>query len=151
MISGDVSQRARHGEFQAAHAFVQRLQQHAPVLMVPGNHDIEWWRSPLGLAGPNVKYAKYARYFGELTPVLEIPGAIIAGALSSYGVALGSLTLNLRDVAVKGHLPASETVRVEKIFAEAAPGAVRFLTFHHNVLRGAHSRRMGLANWRVAA
>jgi predicted phosphodiesterase len=150
VISGDVSQRARHGEFQAAHAFMQRLRQHAPVLMIPGNHDIEWWRSPLGLAGREVKYAKYASYFGELTPVLEIPGAIIAGALSSYGVALGSLTLNLRDVAVKGHLPASETRRVAGIFANAEPGAVRILTFHHNVLRGAHSRRMGLANWRSA-
>ena len=150
VISGDVSQRARHGEFQAAHAFVQRLRQHAPVLIVPGNHDIEWWRSPLGLVGQQVKYAKYARYFGDLTPVLEIPGAIIAGALSSYGVALGSLTLNLRDVAVKGHLPASETTRVAKIFAQAEPGAVRILVFHHNVLRGAHSGRMGLANWRSA-
>jgi hypothetical protein len=82
--------------------------------------------------------------------VLEIPGAIIAGALSSYGVALGSLTLNLRDVAVKGHLPASETTRVAGIFANAEPGTVRILTFHHNVLRGAHSGRMGLANWRSA-
>jgi predicted phosphodiesterase len=150
VISGDVSQRARHGEFQAAHAFMQRLRQHAPVLTIPGNHDIEWWLSPLGLAGRGVKYAKYASYFGDLTPVLEIPGAIIAGALSSYGVALRSLTLNLRDVAVKGHLPASETTRVAGIFANAEPGAIRILTFHHNVLRGAHSRRMGLANWRSA-
>ena len=150
VISGDVSQRARHGEFQAAHAFMQRLRQQAPVLIIPGNHDIEWWKSPLGLAGREVKYAKYAGYFGDLTPVLEIPGAIIAGALSSYGVALGSLTLNLRDVAVKGHLPASETTRVAGIFANAEPGVVRILTFHHNVLRGAHSRRMGLANWRSA-
>jgi 3',5'-cyclic AMP phosphodiesterase CpdA len=150
VVSGDVSQRARHGEFQAAHAFLHRLRAHAPVLVIPGNHDIEWWRSPLGLAGKQVKYQKYGRYFGDLTPVLEIPGAIIAGALSSYGVAFGSLTLNLRDLAVKGHLPASETARVTAIFAKAQPGAVRFLTVHHNILRGAHSRRMGLANWRSA-
>ena len=60
------------------------------------------------------------RYFGDLRPVLEIPGAIIAGALSSYGVAVGSLTWNLRDVAVKGHLPDSETDRVKTIFAAGA-------------------------------
>ena len=84
----------------------------------------------------------------DLSPVLEIPGAVIAGALSSYGVALGSLTWNLRDVAVKGHLPKSETARVTGIFAEAPAGAVRILTFHHNVLRGGTSGRMGLANWR---
>jgi 3',5'-cyclic AMP phosphodiesterase CpdA len=41
VISGDLSQRARHGEFQAAHAFFNRLRPHAPLLVVPGNHDIE--------------------------------------------------------------------------------------------------------------
>jgi len=150
VVSGDLSQRARHGEFQAAHAFLQRLRAHAPLLVIPGNHDIEWWKSPLGLGGETVKYGKYLRYFKELRPVLDIPGAVIAGALSSFGVALGSLTWNLRDVAVKGHLPKSETTRVTEIFPGAPADAVRVLTFHHNILRGGHSRRMGLANWRSA-
>jgi 3',5'-cyclic AMP phosphodiesterase CpdA len=150
VVSGDLSQRARHGEFQAAHAFVNRLRPHAPVLIVPGNHDIEWWKSPLGLLGERRKYRKYSRYFGDLTPVMEIPGAVLAGALSSYGVALGSLTWNIRDVAVKGHLPKSETDRVAGIFANGPPGAARVLVFHHNVLPGAVSRRMGLARWRSA-
>jgi 3',5'-cyclic AMP phosphodiesterase CpdA len=150
VISGDLSQRARHGEFQAAHAFVNRLRPHAPVLLVPGNHDIEWWKSPLGFLGERRKYRKYSGYFRELTPVMEIPGAILAGALSSYGVAFGSLTWNIRDVAVKGHLPKSETDRVTGIFAKAPPGTARVLVFHHNVLPGAMSRRMGLARWRSA-
>jgi 3',5'-cyclic AMP phosphodiesterase CpdA len=150
VISGDLSQRARHGEFQAAHAFIERLRTVMPLLVVPGNHDIEWWRSPLGLAGEGRKYAKYSRYFGDLRPVLEIPGALIAGALSSYGVALGSLTWNLRDVAVKGHLPDAETDRVKTIFAQAPAGVARILTFHHNVLPGGLSQRMGLARWRSA-
>jgi 3',5'-cyclic AMP phosphodiesterase CpdA len=150
VISGDLSQRARHGEFQAAHAFVERVRTAMPVLVIPGNHDIEWWRSPLGLAGERRKYAKYSRYFGDLRPVLEVPGAIIAGALSSYGVAVGSLTWNLRDVAVKGHLPDDETERVRTIFTQAPAGIARILTFHHNVLPGGISRRMGLARWRSA-
>ena len=140
VISGDLSQRARHGEFQAAHAFVERVRGAMPVLVIPGNHDIEWWRSPLGLAGERRKYAKYGRYFGDLRPVLEIPGAIIAGAL----------TWNLRDVAVKGHLPNAETDRVKTIFARAPAGVARILTFHHNVLPGGLSQRMGLARWRSA-
>jgi len=150
VISGDLSQRARHGEFQAAHAFLNRLRPHAPLLVVPGNHDIEWWKSPLGLRGERRKYRKYSHYFGDLTPVMEIPGAILVGALSSYGVALGSLTWNIRDVAVKGHLPKSETDRVAAIFANGPPVAARVLVFHHNVLPGAMSRRMGLARWRSA-
>ena len=150
VVSGDLSQRARHGEFQRAKVFVQRMQEHAPTLVIPGNHDIEWWKSPLGIRGRRVKYAKYLRYFRELTPVLEIPGAVIAGALSSYGVSLGSLTWNLNDMAVKGHLPRSETNRVKKIFARAPADAARVLVIHHNILPGAISRRMGLANWRSA-
>jgi len=150
VISGDLTQRARHGEFQRALVFVQRLREHAPTLVIPGNHDIEWWKSPLGLRGTRVKYEKYLQYFGELRPVLEIPGAVIAGALSSYGVALGSLTWNLRDVAVKGHLPRSETNRVRKVFARAPAEAARVLVIHHNILAGAISRRMGLAWWRSA-
>ena len=149
-VSGDLSQRARHGEFQAAHLFIKRVRAVSSALVVPGNHDIEWWESPLGLLGEKRKYAKYLRYFSDLRPVLEVPGAVLAGALSSYGVAFGSLTLRLRDLAVKGHLPRSETNRVQKIFAAAPPGVAKVLVFHHNVLAGGLSRRMGLARWRSA-
>ena len=127
---------------------INRLRPHAPILVVPGNHDIEWWKSPLGLRGDALKYQKYSRYFRDLRPVLEIPGAILVGALSSYGVAFGSLTWNIRDVAVKGHLPSSETDRVTEIFGKAPADVARILVFHHNVLPGALSRRMGLARWR---
>ena len=149
VVSGDLSQRARHGEFQAAHVFMHRMRMHTPALVVPGNHDIEWWKSPLGLLGEKRKYSKYLKYYKELRPVLEVPGAIMAGALSSYGVAFGSLTSNLRDLAVKGHLPRSETRRVQKIFAAAAPGLAKVLVLHHNVLAGG-TGRMGLARWRSA-
>lgn len=150
VVSGDLTQRARHGEFQAAHLFMLRVKARAPALVVPGNHDIEWWKSPFSLLGERRKYGKYARYFGDLRPVLKIPGAVIVGALSGYGVAFGSLTWNLRDMAVKGHLPRSETNRVKQIFAQAPPGMAKVLVFHHNVLAGGLSRRMGLARWRSA-
>jgi 3',5'-cyclic AMP phosphodiesterase CpdA len=148
-VSGDLSQRARHGEFQAAHVFLHRMKLKTPTVVVPGNHDIEWWKSPLGLLGEKRKYAKYLRYYLELRPVVEVPGAILAGAVSSYGVAFGSLTWNLRDVAVKGHFPRSETTRVQKIFAAAPPDLAKVLVVHHNVLAGG-TGRMGLARWRSA-
>jgi 3',5'-cyclic AMP phosphodiesterase CpdA len=37
-ISGDLTQRARSSQFRAARAFIDRLE--APVLVVPGNHDV---------------------------------------------------------------------------------------------------------------
>ena len=151
VITGDVSQRARHGEFQRARALVQLAARTAPVHVIPGNHDVSWWTRPLMPCGKRSLYAKYARYFGaELTPTLAIPGAVIAGALTSHGVAWGSLTLRPRDLAVKGHLPKREVERVRDVFAAAPPEQARVLALHHNVLRGEISGRMGLARWRRA-
>lgn len=151
VISGDVTQRARHGEFQAARAFLRRMQATAPTLIVPGNHDVQWWRSPLGVLGSRVKYAKYRRYFGaDLHPVLEVPGAVLAGAVSAFGLSLASMSLNPNDLTVKGDLPRSETNRVGKIFEKIGDGRAKVLVLHHNVLRGTISGRMGLTRWRSA-
>ena len=125
------------------------MQETAPTLVVPGNHDVLWWRSPFGLLGRRRLYAKYRRYFGEdLTPVLRLPGVIVAGALSAHGLAAGSVTWNQRDLTVKGHLPTSETDRLATLFAAEAPGTAKVVVLHHNVLRGEISQRMGLAHWR---
>ena len=151
VIAGDISQRARHGELQRARAFANLARATAPVYVMPGNHDVEWWRRPLIPFAKDALYRKYRRYFGaDLAPTLTIPGAVIAGALSSHGLAWGSLTTTVRDLAVKGHLPKREMERVRQVFADAAPDAVRVLVVHHNVLRGAISRRLGLARWRTA-
>jgi 3',5'-cyclic AMP phosphodiesterase CpdA len=150
VLSGDLTQRCRHGELQRARAFVRAMERTAPTLTIPGNHDVEWWKSPFGLFGREVRHRKYLRYFPELTPTLRIPGAVLASALTSHGVALGSMTWNLNDMAVKGHLPSAEAHRVAGILGTAPEGAARVLVVHHNVLRGAISERMGLARWRQA-
>lgn len=151
VISGDLSQRARHGELQAALRFSKSMRRAAPTLVIPGNHDVEWWRSPFGLLGQERRYRKYRRYFGrELSPTLEVPGACFASVLTSHGVSLGSLTWNLNDLAVKGHLPSAEIARAARYFQTAPPGVARIVVMHHNLLRGAISGRMGLARWRRA-
>ena len=150
VISGDVAQRARHGEFQRARAFVNLARETAPVHVIPGNHDVQWWWRPFIPFDKGAIYAKYRRYFDDVTPTLTIPGAVIAGALTSHGVAWGSLTTTLRDIAVKGHLPRKEMDRVRQVFAEAPGDAARVLVVHHNVLRGDISQRMGLSRWKRA-
>jgi 3',5'-cyclic AMP phosphodiesterase CpdA len=148
-VSGDLTQRARHGEFQRALAFIKTLGKTAPVLVVPGNHDVEWWTSPFGILGRDRLYWKYRRYFGsDLAPVLSLPGIVVAGVLTAHGVALGSMTWNLNDMAVKGHLASAEAERVRKVFAAAPAEAAKYLVMHHNVLPGKISRRMGLAHWK---
>lgn len=150
-ISGDLTQRARHGEFQRARAFTRELARTGTVYVIPGNHDVQWWRRPFIPFGKAAAYRKYRQYFGpQLTPTLDLPGVVITGVLTSHGVAWGSLTPRLRDIAVKGHLPRSEIARAASAFAAARPDQARVLVLHHNVLRGDLSRRMGLARWRVA-
>jgi 3',5'-cyclic AMP phosphodiesterase CpdA len=151
VLSGDHTQRARHGEFQRARAFVREMGRSGQVYVLPGNHDVQWWRRPFVPFGAAAKYRKYRCYLGnELTPTLSLPGVVIVGVLTSHGVAWGSLTPRLRDLAVKGHLPKSEAVRATAAFGAARPTQARVLVLHHNVLRGALSGRMGLARWRTA-
>src|SRR4051794_26880124 len=69
-ISGDVSQRGRAGEFQRAHAFIRDARRVSKVIIVPGNHDVHWWRNPLGLGDHHEAYGNYKRYISdELEPV----------------------------------------------------------------------------------
>ena len=151
VIAGDLSQRARHGELQRARAFAQLARETAPVHLMPGNHDVQWWTRPLVPFAKDALYRKYVQYFGaDLAPTLTLQGAVIAGALTSHGVAWGSLTFRVRDLAVKGHLPKGELQRVKQLFAAAPPDQARVLVIHHNVLRGEISGRMGLARWRQA-
>ena len=146
VVSGDVAQRARHGEFQGARRYLDVLGRTAPWHLIPGNHDVQWWRSPLGILGQRVKYGKWRRYFGEdLTPVLELDQVVVAGMLSANGFAWGSLTYNPNDTTVKGHLPAAEVARVRARLAQVPPHKVRVAVLHHNVLPGVVSRRWGLA------
>lgn len=146
VISGDLSQRARHGEFQRALAFVERCRRTAPVVTVPGNHDVRWWSSPFGLLGDGPKYRHYRRYLGEDTgPVLEVPGAVLVGTVSANGLAFGSVTWNPRDLTVKGHLPAGELERARVAFSRVSPAVCRVLVLHHNVIRGKISNRWGLS------
>ena len=151
VLAGDLSQRARHGEFQAARQFMHELEHTAPVYVLPGNHDVQWWWRPFLPFGSAAKYAKYRSYFGPaLAPTMVFPEAVVAGAITAHGAAWGSLTPRVRDIAVKGHLPKREFKRVKAAFAAAPPEAVRVLVVHHNVLPGETSQRMGLARWRQA-
>lgn len=151
VVSGDLTQRARHGEMIAARAFVRELERTAPVLTIPGNHDVQWWWRPFLPFDRGAKYGKYVRYFGPvLAPTLSLPDILATSALTSHGLAWGSLTLSLRDLGIKGHLPAKEIRRVKEQLSRAGPNQLKVLVIHHNVMPGEISGRTGLARWKRA-
>src|SRR5213082_1354130 len=64
-ISGDLSQRARSGEFQRARAFIRHAERVSKVICIPGNHDVQWWKSPFGFGSEAEMFAVYRRYISE--------------------------------------------------------------------------------------
>src|SRR5438045_5789316 len=72
-ISGDLTQRARSGEFQRARAFLKHCERVSKVIVVPGNHDVAWWLSPLGVGDDLKLLRKYRQYISEtIEPVVRI-------------------------------------------------------------------------------
>ncbi len=144
-ISGDVSQRARAGEFQRARAFIQRASRVSHTIIVPGNHDVAWWRSPMGLGDPASMLEKYRKYISEdIEPVLRVAGATFVGLNTSHGVLPETLTWNMRDISIIGHLGRAQIERARAEFASSRTDDARIIVMHHNPVKGELSQRHGL-------
>jgi 3',5'-cyclic AMP phosphodiesterase CpdA len=146
-ISGDLSQRARSGEFQRARVFIQHAKRFSEVIVVPGNHDVAWWKAPLGFGDPLAMVTNYRRFISEdLEPVLRIAGATIVGLNTSQGVTRRTLTWNLRDISIIGDLRRDQLERARGEFERSRAGDARIIVMHHNPVMGELSRRHGLKN-----
>ena len=144
-ISGDFTQRSRSGEFQRARVFIQQAKRYSEVITVPGNHDVAWWKAPLGLGSPTKMLANYRRYINEdLEPVLRIAGATFVGLNTSQGVTRRTLTWNLRDISIIGVLRRDQLERARAEFERSRAGDARIIVMHHNPVMGELSRRHGL-------
>lgn len=156
-VSGDLTQRCSNAEFRQARAYLDRMRETAPVLVIPGNHDIRWLGAVarnLGLFGEQAHEFKYSRYFrhisGDLSPTLEVPGAVIAGVNTAHGISRGSLTRRFRDLGVIGHVKRRDLEKVAEAFENADPSAARIVMIHHNPVKGENTGRHGLANTKEA-
>lgn len=155
-VSGDLTQRCSNAEFAKARAYLDSLEKTAPCVVIPGNHDIRWLGAVarnLGFAGlfreqaHNFKYSRYLRHISDdLSPSLEVPGAVIAGVNTAHGITRGAITRRFRDLGVIGQVKHADMMRVREIFEDAVPDAARIVMIHHNPIRGELSGRHGLAN-----
>ena len=150
-VSGDISQRARPREFQRGREFLRDASKRSRTIIVPGNHDVKWWRAPLGLGSTSAVYANYRRYIAEdLEPVLHLAGATFVGLNTAHGVRSHTLTWNPRDIGVVGDLRRSQIDKARAAFAASPADDVRVIVMHHNPLKGELSRRHGLAHTKRA-
>src|SRR5256714_7337618 len=144
-VSGDLTQRARSGEFQRARVFLQHAKRYSEVIVVPGNHDVAWWKAPLGFGKVDAMLANYTRYIAEdIEPVLRIAGATIVGLNTSQGVTLRTLTWNLRDISIIGDLRKEQIERARAEFEKSRADDARIIVMHHNPVMGELSQRHGL-------
>ena len=144
-ISGDLSQRARSGEFQRARAFIKSAEETSKVICIPGNHDVAWWKSPLSLGDEGAMLANYRKFISEdIEPVLHVPGVTLAGLNTSHGVIAQSLTWRLRDISIIGIVRREQVDRLRRTFVAAPAGDIRVVVMHHNPIKGELSQRHGL-------
>ncbi len=115
VLSGDITQRARPLQFCAAKAFVERLD--APVLAIPGNHDIALFDIWARLTRP---YAAYAAAFGaDLEPVHASPDLLVIGV---------NTTRAWRHK--QGEVSTAQVDRVAQRLAAAGPRQLRVVVVH---------------------
>ena len=146
-ISGDLSQRARAGEFQRARVFLRDAERVSRTIVVPGNHDVMWWKAPLGIGDDEALFASYRQYIADdLEPVLRVPGATLVGLNTSQGVLPQTLTWNVRDISIIGHLRRAQIERARREFEASPREDARVIVMHHNPVKGELSQRHGLKN-----
>jgi 3',5'-cyclic AMP phosphodiesterase CpdA len=115
VLSGDITQRARPSQFRAAKAFVNRLG--APVLAVPGNHDIALFDLWARLTHP---YACYTTVFGtDLEPVHSTQDFMVIGV---------NTTRAWRHK--NGEVSMAQVDRVANLMAKASPQQLRVVVVH---------------------
>jgi 3',5'-cyclic AMP phosphodiesterase CpdA len=133
VLSGDITQRARRAQFEAAGAFVERLEAKR-LLASPGNHDIPLFDVVTRFFDP---YAGYKREFGgDFEPRFEAPDCLVLGVKTTR-----------RYRHVDGEISSEQRARIAIELRNAAPSQLRIVVLHqpvcvprsseeHNVVRG---------------
>lgn len=119
LLSGDITQRARTRQFQSARRFIDAIG--APVIAVPGNHDIPLFNLAARAAWP---YAGYRRAFGaDLEP-----------RWSSEQIAVIGINTTRPWRHKHGELSAQQVEETAQWLRGTPPQALRIVMTHHPLL-----------------
>lgn len=119
VLSGDLTQRARHREFQEARAMLDALT--APTLVVPGNHDVyPWWRPIRRLVTPLKRYRRYVN--NDLAPSFTTDGVAVLGLTTAYGATIKG-----------GRVGPADREVIRQFFEDHGPDTFKVLALHHHL------------------
>ena len=119
VISGDLTQRAKVHEFQAAWTFLEELPQ-VPLIVTPGNHDVPLYRFWERLLVPYRSWNRTIPH--DLDSVTVIPGATV--------VALNSASP--WSAIVGGRLTQAQLSFARQSFDSEPTEGIRVLVTHHH-------------------
>lgn len=119
-VSGDLTQRARHEEFHAAVQLLRAMR--APVLAVPGNHDVTPFDLLERFADP---WARWRRHVGPETEPGWTDGRVAVVGLNT--ARRGGFYLNW----ARGRVGRARLARLEARLAALPPDLFRVVVAHH--------------------
>ena len=136
VLSGDITQRARPAQFRAARALMDRLG--APLLAIPGNHDIPLFNLWARLRHP---YAQHCAAFGpNLEPVFHSPDVLVIGVNTTRA-----------HRHEDGEVSAAQVDRVAGLLATATAAQLRVVVVHQPIaVVRASDERNRLHGWAAA-
>jgi 3',5'-cyclic AMP phosphodiesterase CpdA len=117
VASGDLTHRGRPEQHERAAALLRSLG--PPVLAVPGNHDTPFL-PPARVTRP---WREFERHWGTTEPVHEAAGVVVVGLNSVRPWHHQS-----------GGLPAAQLAHAEERLRAAAPGSLRIVVLHHQLV-----------------
>src|SRR5207302_3541130 len=112
----DLQHGARHRQFAAARAFLERLPR--PVVAIPGNHDVPLYDIVERFLG---RLARYRRYIcAELQPFFADDEVALLGLNTARSATFSNGRISYRQAAA-----------IKSVFAEVPAGRLKVLAIHH--------------------
>ena len=162
VVSGDITQRARVAEFKAAAHFLEALP--APVLAVPGNHDVPLHNVLLRWLSPLDRYRRYIT--SDLAPIFEDAEIAALGVNTARALTFKDGRINRRQmeaairrfancskdvtrIVVTHHTfdtpdPAPGAIAVHKVVGRADMAMLGFLQADVDIIMSGHLHRSGV-------
>lgn len=142
-VCGDLTQTAREREFRAARTFLDQLP--APVLVVPGNHDLPGWRIWSRFLRP---WRRWRRHIADVAPLAVSP--LTADGLVAVGVNTARRWGPHPDWS-RGRINSHQVAAIQASLDEAPAGSLRVIVAHHPFLVPGSERARGLVGGSVTA